>query len=218
MTIAEIVDQRGICEILHFTTDKGLVGTLAKAELLSRMRLPEEDLLRFIFTANCDTRKDPAWLDYVSMSITKVNPRFFDYSIERHKNDRLWWCVLAFDPEILSHEGVYFTTTNNIYTRVQRAPGPEGLLALFDSQILQYVRRGIPQIVNRSPSLPANVTTCSQAEVLYPQGVSIEYLRAIYVPNEDLRARALALAKVLRRNVNVVVRPELFTNKAASGC
>jgi hypothetical protein len=155
------------------------------------------------------------------MSITHVNPRFFDYSISKHKNDRLWWCVLAFDPEILSHNGVYFANTNNIYTRVQHGTGLAGLSALFAPSVLQYVRRSggreYPSVVTRPSNHPPNFTTCDQAEVLYPGGVSIEYLRAIYVPNTDLRARVLALAKLLKRQVNVVVRPEIFTHPAATG-
>jgi hypothetical protein len=49
-----------------------------------------------------------------------------------------WWCLLSFSPEILLHPGVFFATTNNIYTSVQRKMGAQGLNDLFADRIQRW--------------------------------------------------------------------------------
>jgi hypothetical protein len=84
---------------------------------------------------------------------------------------------------ILAHPDVYFVTTNNTYTEtVVRGSGREGLEALFADTVLwgHYYTR-----VRRWPGKPAHLTTHEQAEVLYPGEVPLEYLRAVYVAQEE---------------------------------
>ena len=45
MTINEIISQRNISEILHFTTNEGLLGILYSRSIKSRQRLPKEKML-----------------------------------------------------------------------------------------------------------------------------------------------------------------------------
>ena len=137
MTINEILRQRQITEILHFTTNEGLLGILYSRSIKSRQKLPKEKTLAYIYQPNAVFRKDKDWLDYINLSISRINYQFFDISANRwHRDRNIWWCVLSFDPVILSHSGVYFTTTNNVYTGVRRDTGEKGLQALFDSRII----------------------------------------------------------------------------------
>ena len=215
MSIRDVLDQRGITEILHFTTNRALVGCLHTKLLLSRKRLPEEAYLEHILMVNCATRKDTAWLDYVNLSISWVNPRLFGISRNAwHRGKDLWWCVLAFDPVIATHPGVHFTTTNNMYTSVQRGMGQAAFEALFAPSILQYVERGYAKRVQRPPGYPAKHPTDPQAEVLYPGAVSIEYLSCVYVPDDDTQDRAMADLYMFDNETKVVVRPELFDSNA----
>ncbi len=58
MSISEIVKARGITEVIHFTTNHGMLGILVTNALLPNSKLKEEDTLAFIFKQNSETRKE----------------------------------------------------------------------------------------------------------------------------------------------------------------
>ncbi len=189
MKVSEMAHGRGINEILHFTTNKGLVGILAKGELLSRRRIPEDEYLQHILMCNsairpensADFDKSKDWLDYVNLSISEVNSRFFRVSNGWHSASEIWWVILSFDTCIMDHEGVEFATTNNGYDLCERAPGGDGFGALF-----------VPTVGRKSPGWTASrrgresrLPTCEQAEVLYPSSLSVRFLRKVYVEAES---------------------------------
>jgi hypothetical protein len=188
VTVAELLEERGIEEVLHFTTNRGIVGILSQREVLSRRRLPREKLLEHIAYPNASTRPEEAWyfdksedwLDYVNLSLSEVNSRFLDVSNRWHADEDVWWVILSFEVSIVSHAGVWFATTNNGYPHCKRKRGREGLEALFESPI---PRKGnwAAYRAQREPRLP----TCEQAEVLYPKSVSTDYLRKVYVSQEE---------------------------------
>jgi len=183
VTIQDIIKHRGIEEILHFTTSQGLTGILASKAIIPRKRLPKEKYLERIVIYNCNDRsRDKEWLDYVNLSITTINLRLFGISEGKwHKDIDGWWCVLSFKPEILTHTGVYFCTTNNAYPSVQRRKGALGLASLFDEKIERFPN----WIAERTRATPENQPTCNQAEVLYPELLSTDYLQHVYVKNEE---------------------------------
>lgn len=211
MNISEIVESRKIESIVHFTTNRGSLGVLATKKLMARARLSQDELLKHIFQVNAaDRSRDTAWHDYVNLSISKINANFFEVSAGAwHKETDFWWCILAFDPVILSHEGVKFATTNNMYSGVLRAAGESGLEALFEPRI----RRWHSSTVIRSATSDQCSPTCPQAEVLYPGEISTDFLQAIYVQT-DASADELAgqFAVVAHGPVKIEVRPELFQN------
>ena len=192
MTVPDETEQRAIEEVLHFTTNRRLVGILATAALRSRRGLPNDEYLEHILHPNSVVRPEEAWhfdksldwLDFVNLSISAINARFFRLCRAWSHNQDLWWVILAFDPVIMTHPGVHFATTNNAYEHCQRATGLAGLRALFVRSIqrkgtwLAYRRQ-------RAPHLP----TCEQAEVLYPVEVPLRFLRRIYVFEGDERDR-----------------------------
>ena len=218
MTVDKIIKQRGISELLHFITNRGIVGTLANGALFSRFRLPEEKYLKHILHLNAANRpeagaffdKSENWLDYVNLSITEINSRYFQVSQQWHLGADVWWGILAFDPGIAPHPGVVFGTTNNSYDRCVRAPGPDGLEALFGPLIRRKsptwsVTRG-----QRGPSLP----TCEQAEVLYPGAVPAHFLRKVYVREGDHHDIVSGwLAEFGFGSVEVVLFTEKFAGK-----
>ena len=185
MTIAGTIQQRGISEVLHFTTNRGIIGLLAQGALLSRHLLPQEKYLQQVLHVNaasrpeswCDFDKSQNWLDYVNLSISEINRRYFEFSSKWHKDSDVWWGILAFDPTIMTHDGVFFATTNNAYEPLCiREPGNTGLRRLFQD----VVQRKSGWTVSRQ-GRAAHLPTCEQAEVLYPQRVSVESLRRVYV-------------------------------------
>jgi hypothetical protein len=211
MTIDEIVQQRGIKEVLHFTTHRGLVGILHSGSLKSRNRLEKDKQLEFILKLNASLRKDKAWLDYVNLSISRINNQFFNVSSGSwHREQDLWWCILAFSPSILSHEDVHFTTTNNIYTGVRRGTGPLALEAMFAERIVRWAG----EVVHRPADMQPSLTTCEQAEVLYPGEIPISFLKRIYVVTAEDGDEVYAQLNFLPQlDVEVVTSPEKFNER-----
>lgn len=180
MSIQDIINTRKIERVVHFTTNKGLVGILDASSLKARSLLSENDRLEFIFKHNVEDRKDADWLDYVNLSVSNINTDFFSRCENWH--DDTFWCVLSFSPEILCHEGIYFTDTNNFYTwRVNRAQGEEGLEAIFAQTVIGKFDKKI----ERNDTYMDYTTTDIQAEVLYPRELSLDYLQKIIVSSEE---------------------------------
>lgn len=125
--------------------------------------------------------KSDNWLDYVNLSISEVNRRYFEVSERWHAEGDVWWAILSFDAVVMTHDNVVFATTNNSYDLCLRKRGDEGPNALFAPVIDRKppswrARRG-----GRATALP----TCEQAEVLYPAAVSTNFLRRVYVREEE---------------------------------
>lgn len=214
MTVQQMISARQIERVLHFTTNRGLVGTLASRSLLSRHRLPHEKYLEHVLHVNAANRPEAAadfdksqnWLDFVNLSISEINRRFLLVSKRWHNNSDVWWCILAFDPGIMTHDHVTFATTNNSYDLCERNAGVEGMEALFAQRIqCKYgwtVSRGLR---------PTYLTTCEQAEVLYPEALSTDYLRCIYVEEDDHHDRASGWLQEFGFNeVDVIISTRKF--------
>jgi hypothetical protein len=211
LTIAAAIAQRNIEEVVHFTTSHGCLGTLYTKLLQSRQRLGNDPMVEYLFKANAALRKDVAYLDYVNLSLCHINTQFYDISSASwHREEPIFWCILAFDPAIITHEGVMFTTTNNMYTSVRRLEGVDGLTALYADR----VERWTSNIVPRHPALLDCFPTCPQAEVLYPQAVSTEYLQRIYVNTLQDQSEVIGFVKAtFHRDIEVLVEPDKFGNR-----
>jgi hypothetical protein len=183
--VAAYAAARGITEVLHFTTaPPGMVGICVTGAVLSRDRLDRDKYIEHIYKPNTrDRLKDAEWTDYVNLSISRVNKRMLDSSENWHAADGIWWAVLSFDPVILTHPGVHFTTTNNTYTAtVRRATGRDGLADMFSDKV-PWGHYGA--VDSRREDTPRHWTTNEQAEVLYPGELPLTYLRAVYVADPE---------------------------------
>jgi hypothetical protein len=152
--IADIVVRRRITEILHFSTNHGLTGILAEGAILPRQCLPQSKYIEHVYKPNAPIRRDGPWLDYVNLSISRLNTTYFSHSTRWHQDEDVWWCALAFAPAILDHKDVLFATTNNMYTGCHRQPGPEGLESLFAEQIEPWGGNTVRRPDNISASWP----------------------------------------------------------------
>lgn len=202
--------RRGVTEILHFTTDKGLLGIFATGAVRCRDLLDNDKYIEEIYTPNCNNRlKDANWTGYVNLSISRVNKYMLDRSKVWHSTEDLWWAVLAFDVSLLTHPGIYFTTTNNTYPSAQRGTGIHGLHALFADSV-EWGYYGCYQ--SRYPGMPNAWTTDPQAEVLYPEPVSIGLLRALYLREPEHIDHVAGLMSIFPAvpRVPILHRPEVF--------
>jgi hypothetical protein len=216
-SISDIINLRHITEVLHFTSNNGLLGTIDRGILMSRRQLPEVSHLAYLAAptsairqegmSHFDKQKD--WLDYVNLSISEINTRYFKFAKRLHKdNQDKWWAILSFSPEIITHEGVYFCTTNNIYEKyVIRMPGATGLNNLFNAKICLKENWTVYRLLRRE-----NLPTCEQAEVLYPSAVSIKFLQKIYVEREEhFDCVNMFLAKYKLNNISVIIDENKFS-------
>jgi hypothetical protein len=214
VNISEIIDRFEIKEALHFTTNLGLLGILDSGKVRSRKRLKNDNRLDFILKLNTPIVRDPAWVDYVNLSLTRINSNLFEISSEKwHSGNReLWWCVLSFDTCILAHEGVFFTTTNNIYPSAKRRQGPEGLESLFAPVVLGKYGAEI----RRTNEITCACPTCEQAEVLYPGELSTRFLKKIYVATDEDQDDVYGqLSGVRHPNIPVIINPGIFRGSSA---
>ena len=184
MTLHDVITRRQIVSVLHFTTNRGLVGTLAVGGLLSRHRLAEEHYLEHVLHVNsahrpeasADFDKSENWLDYVNLSISEINTRFLHVSKRWHNNSSVSWCIMDYCTGTMEHDGVFFATTNNSYPLCRRQTGLAGLQALFAGTINRK-----PGWMALRADRPPHLPTCEQAEVLYPRAISNAFLQRIYV-------------------------------------
>lgn len=213
--LRRLLEERGVAEIVHFTSNNGLVGSLQLHSLISRRALPKEKHLAYVAAPTASARaeaqeffnKDRDWLDFINMSISEINSSYFRFASKWHVNEDRWWVILSFCPTIATHDGVYFTTTNNIYDHVQRGHGELGFNALF----VDNVRRKGPNWRAYRGDRPDRLPTCEQAELLYPSRLSLDFLRKIYVrsgENHDVVEGWLRYFK--RDGVDVVIDPSKF--------
>jgi hypothetical protein len=194
--LSESARKRGVTELVHFSTNMGLTGALHAGLLLPRSLLRQEQQLERILTLNAPFRAEEEawfdhtenWIDYVNLSVSEITTNLFRHSLRWHAGKDLYWIIMSFGIEILRHPGIYFCTTNNIYEHVSREKGVNGLDAMFAPVIK---RKGTWKAIRGTRA--SNLTTCEQAEVLYPRGLSMKHLKQVYVSTGEDGDRVHAL-------------------------
>ena len=203
--IAMAAESRGISQVVHFTTVSGAIGILASNAVKSRSRLPKDKYIERVYRPNALDRKDKPWLDYVNLSIERINDWMFEHSERWHAAEDNPWVVLSFHPRILAHPGVVFTTTNNIYPACMRAEGLAGFRRVFSNEIEgRYGRRH--RRTNKLDAWP----TDRQAEVLYPGELSCVNLQRIDVQMEESVDTIHGILSALGKEISVRHAPEVF--------
>ena len=196
---------RGIAQVVHFTTMRGAVGILASNSVKSRARVSEDLYLEKVYQPNLEIRKDLAWLDYVNLSVERINEWMFHSSTRWHLREDNPWVVFSFHPRILTHPGVVFTTTNNIYPSCRRSEG----LAGFREMFAEIVHGRYSEVHDRTDKEEAWPTD-RQAEILYPGVLSCDHLQRIDVQLEYSLEDIDGLLGALSTNVPVCYAPEVF--------
>lgn len=141
-----------------------------------------------------------------SLSISRINDWMFETSQRWHVAEGVSWVVISFTPEILTHPGVVFSTTNNIYPARLRAEGASGFEQMFASRVAG--RYG--EIKTRPPDCPASWPTDRQAEVLYPGEVSLAYVQRIDVQTGQCHDDVEGMLGALNLDVQVRLAPQVF--------
>lgn len=206
--ISALIQERKITEVVHFTTNRGLLGILVQRLCKARALLAQDQYLESIYHQNTKIRREaPQYWSYVNLSISEPNHRFLRISSQDWwANEDLFWAVLSFDPVIMTQPGVLFAPGNMGYTGIIPVEGLPGAEALFADRVPAGFNKTMPRR-DRAPELPTN----PQAEVLYPQAVSSEHLQRIYVLTDEDAAKAEAIVSVSGHDeVDIIVDPVMF--------
>lgn len=206
MSVSEVVARREIEDVLHFTTNKGLAGILYDGNILSRQRLPDAKHVEHVYKPNAKVRRDLAWLDYVNLSISRLNWEYFGHSRRWHSDEDVWWCALVFSADLLLTPGALFTTTNNMYTGCARRADGDGLESLFAPRITRWAGAW----TDRDVRSPESWTTCHQAEVLIPEAAPLQHLTRIIVATERHADIAWSQCDILLGDTPITVEPLAF--------
>lgn len=204
VTPSEAATRRGVTQLLHYTTQKGVHGTIASAAILSRAQLDKDEYLEHI-RKGVWPRRDHRWIDHISLSVTSINELLFRQSRANHP--MMWWAVFSVWPSILNDDNVWFTTTNNIFPAVRRGQDLTGFGAMFADPV-----EGRYGKMHTRAGLPCSQPTDRAAEVLYPQRISTDRVQRVYVSEADHRHLVLAWCEALgHRDLDVEISPNIFT-------
>ena len=203
--ILTVAEEKGIKNVVHFTRTNGAIGALYTGALKSRKQLPEDQQVKFVYEPNASRRTDTKWLDYVNLSIERINDWMFKSSRRWHANSAYPWVVMSFHPRILAHPGVVFTTTNNKYPECKRAERLQGFRRMFSNSVVGYGGRPYTRVGKMS-----GWTTDRQAEVLYPGKLSCDHLQRIDVQLEETVDTIRSALEVLNMSIPVQHAPEAF--------
>jgi ssDNA thymidine ADP-ribosyltransferase, DarT len=204
--VLDAVRTRSITEVLHFTTSSGILGILASSAVKSRKRIDADAYLEHIYRPNVSVRRDPEWVDHVSLSISRINDWMFEASERWHIREGVSWAVVSLTPDILSHPGVVFSTTNNIYPARWHGKGVSGFERMFAESVVG--RYG--EVKRRRLGHPQEWTTDRQAEVLYPGEVPVAYVQRIDVQTAQCHDDVAGMLGALDIEVHVRHDPQVF--------
>ncbi|WP_281549172.1 DarT ssDNA thymidine ADP-ribosyltransferase family protein [Kluyvera cryocrescens] len=175
MTIQEVIQQRDITRLFHFTHSDNLSSILENG-LLSRLELDDEDN-EYDYEFNDENRIE-GHLDATCLSISFPNAlMFWKYRKLKPGN----WVILEIDPSILWTKDCAFYPTNAASNNVrfkdlELMKGGEAFSALFSDEVFG---------TQRDVGLPAKYTTDVQAEVLVFDKIDQEYIVNTYHPNKE---------------------------------
>lgn len=175
MTIQEVVQQRNITRLFHFTHSDNLSSILENG-LLSRSELDDETN-GYNYDFNDEDRID-GHLDGICLSISFPNAKMFWKYRSLKPGD---WVILEINPSILWSKNCAFYPTNaasnNVrFNELELIKGDAAFSALFSDEVF-----GIQRDVN----LPAEYTTDVQAEVMVFEKIDPLYIVNTFHSNKQ---------------------------------
>lgn len=205
--INDLLAQRGVEHLCHFTTFENLRSMVEMGGLVSRKTLEKYEV-----QADVQDGLRLEGSQFINLSIQRPNNFLWDKFAKRYPQKE--WCLLMLNPDICQCEGVLFTTANATATNVRckgTNPGVAGLDALFSNIVINT--RGY---TIRSSETPRNCPTSIQAEVLCPEPIAWEDVYEVVVCSEVDKARLVKMIGLSEKMVKVcpTVFPDVIRAKA----
>ncbi|HSQ88386.1 DarT ssDNA thymidine ADP-ribosyltransferase family protein [Romboutsia sp.] len=206
-SLLEIIEQRGITRLCHFTKLNKVLHILAEADGIKSNIFIEEGIIQ-----KNDKNRFDGHEDYISTSVQYPNIWY----LNRVKDlDPLFrkWVILCIDPSIILDKRTLFCETNAA-TRNGRLlkEGVEGFENMFKEiiNVKRYLKR-TSKMLKCSP-------TDDQAEVMIYGSIPRDRITGIIVPSEKdvinlTKAMELAYINI---EIPIIVAPDIFTTKFSS--
>ena len=187
MSVQEIIEQRGLTTLFHFTTIENYISILERKFIYSRSKVEElcalnDGFYTGDFVDSMDQQRLDGLRDYINLSLSRPNWYLLKQYKERLDLLDFDWCILEIDIAPILDEKTLYSVCNAASTIAKRygvKSGASGLKNLFISEVCShhntYTRRGIP----------SHFTTDIQAEILVYDKISIDHIRYSYLPSED---------------------------------
>lgn len=198
--VKDIIEQRNITRLCHFTKSKNLPQILMKGKGILASEFIDKD----IFDPNDKFRHDGK-TKYINCSIQYPNIYYFNKIFEKDVQFKEW-IVLFINPYIMNNESTYFCKVNAAKNNGKYIKnGANSLEELFDKQVFK---------ISRTSSMPINVPTDLQAEVLIYEKIPIEAIDAIVAQSEEQAHREKVRLETLNLQIpNIYIIPEMFNRE-----
>ncbi|WOY03687.1 DarT ssDNA thymidine ADP-ribosyltransferase family protein [Dickeya fangzhongdai] len=172
MTIQQIVQQRNITRLFHFTHRDNL-SSIIEYGLIGRGVMDEHEI---VYDHNDELRID-GHLDAICLSVSYPNAKMLFRYRQLKEGD---WILLAIDPAVLWEKDCAFYPTNAASNNVRfndlsSMKGVEAFNSMFDGNVFSE---------SRSNTLSSEYTTDVQAEVLVFNEIEPSYILNVYHPNK----------------------------------
>ena len=162
--VRDVIEERGIIRVCHFTRIENLESILAKRYIYSRKELDSLGIKRI----DNDPRRLDGHKDYICCSITRPNRFLLGKWIRENTGGRNDWIVLCIDPQIMARD-CSFSPVNAATDGGQHIrEGVEALESMFNETVSTSKR-----VDRRYPDYPDDRTTSEQAEVLIKKRIPI---------------------------------------------
>lgn len=214
---AEII-KRNIQYLVHFTPTINLVGMCETGYILPRHELIElelfneemKDYTEFTDEVRLDGDK------YINTSIQHPNDFLLKKFKERSK-DKPWvrWCILKINPKYIYDDETLFSVTNAANRYNRENVGVTGDFNKFKSMFSDTIKvvSANYSIEKKRNSIPDNLTTDSQAEVLIKKKIPLsDIIEIAFECEEDLVLTKNALSSI---PCQLTVDSEIFKDRSA---
>lgn len=202
MNAYDILANRGVTRLCHFTKLKSLTHIISAAEGILASSSIRQDTKNITDVARYDNE-----LDYVCCSVQFPNSWFLKRAMQNN-TDKIFkdWVVLYIDLNILKHKSAKFCPCN---ASKERGVYINARMGEVDS----IFAPSIPTFsYPRSPKMPSSCPTDGQAEILIKDNIPRDYIIGIATGNKDVAARIYAMLKMSdARQIPIDIAPDVLT-------
>ena len=221
--LADLIQERGITRLVHFTPLMNLISIIRQQKILPREQLRQyakehQDLALLDYIRWNDKKRLDHRLDCINLSVERINS-YLLRSFRREYAEGEPWTILTIDPQFLLREGVVFTVGNAASRQVREegtAPGAAGLRALFADQVCVGNSYGT-RIYKRTPRMNPAYPNCIQAEVLFPGEIPLSGVTGLICDSDENRSIVKSVLSVAASDVPlppITVDPNEFIDHA----
>ena len=185
MSLFNVIQERDLTSLYHFTTIENYISILERGFIYSRskidqLKIENDGYFTGDYTESIDQQRLDGLRDYINLSLSRPNWYLLRRYKERQDLADYQWCILELDISPLLLDSTLYSVCNAAsYAAKQYGvkSSVEGLKALFQNNI-----QGSQANYSRH-NLPKHYTTDIQAEVLVKDQIATSLIKHSYLPS-----------------------------------